>query len=337
MIYSDLGRFDRSLELANEAVRIGSHDGQSYANLANAYVSLNKPVEANAVAAQAMAQNLDSSALRLYLYDAACLQQNSGGMQKQLTWASGEPEVEDDFLNNQANNLASSEQLARARELTSRTANAAMRADEKETAAGYELDEALREAEFGNDTEARRNAETALSLARDRDTEYGAAVALALSGAADRAQSLANQIDKDFPDDTVVQYLYLPTIRGAIALRQRDPGRSLQVLEAARPYETGLAVGLLPAYVRGLAYLQAKDCEKAESEFQKIIDHPGVVVNAPIGTLALLQMGRAYLIEGKPAQAKAAYEGFLNRWKNADQNIPILRVAKAVYAKQWRL
>jgi eukaryotic-like serine/threonine-protein kinase len=335
VIYSNLGRFDRSLELAKEAVRIGSHDAQSYANLVNANVSLNKPDEANAVAAQAMAQNLDSSALRLYLYDAAALQQNSAEMQRQLTWASGEPGVEDDFLNNQANSLASSGQLARARELTGRVTEAARRAGEKETAAGYELDEAQREAEFGNDTEARRSAETALSLARDRDTEYGAAVALALSGAADRAQSLANKIDKEFPDDTVVQYLYLPTIRGAIAVRQKDPGRSLEVLEAARPYETGLAVGLLPVYVRGLAYLEAKDGEKAVFEFQKIIDHPGVVIIAPIGPLACLQMGRAYLIQGKPVQAKSAYEGFLNQWKNADQDIPILRDAKAEYAKQW--
>ena len=335
VIYSNLGRFDRSLEQAKEAVRVGSHGAQSYANLVNAYVSLNKPDEANAVAAQAMAQNLDSSALRLYMYDAAALQQNSAGMQMQLTWASGEPEIEDDFLNNQANNLASSGQVARARELTRRATDAARRADEKETAAGYELDEAQREAEFGNDTEARRSAETALSWAGDRDTKYAAAVALALSGAADRAQSLAGQLDKDFPDDTVVQYLYLPTIRGAIAVKQKDPGRSLQVLEAARPYELGLAVGLLPAYVRGLAYLEARDGEKAGFEFQKIIDHPGVVVNLPIGTLARLQMARAYVMQGRPSQAKTAYEDFLNRWKDADQDIPILRDAKAEYAKQW--
>jgi DNA-binding winged helix-turn-helix (wHTH) protein/Flp pilus assembly protein TadD len=335
VIYSNLGRFDRSLELAKEAVHVGSHDAQSYANLVNAYVSLNKPDEANAVAAQAMAQNLDSSALRLYLYDAAALQQNSTGMQMQLTWASGEPEIQDDFLNNQANNLATSGQVARARELTRRATDAARQADEKETAAGYELDEAQREAEFGNDSEARRSAETALSWAGDRDTKYAAAVALALSGAADRAQSLAGQIDKGFPDDTVVQYLYLPTIRGAIAVKQKDPGRSLQVLEGARPYELGLAAGLLPAYVRGLAYLEARDGEKAGFEFQKIIDHPGVVVNLPIGMLARLQMARGYLMQGRPSQAKAAYEDFLNRWKNADQDIPILRDAKAEYAKQW--
>jgi DNA-binding winged helix-turn-helix (wHTH) protein/predicted Zn-dependent protease len=334
-IYSDLGKFDRSLELAKEAVRIASHDGQSYANLANAYISMGKPDEVNAVAEQAISKNLDSSRLRLYLYDAAFLQQNSAGMQKQMAWASGEPGVEDAFLGDQADDLAASGQLARARELTGRAVTAARRDDEKETAAGYELDEALREAEFGNDAEARRAAEAALALATDRDSEYGAAVALALGGAEDRAESLARELDQEFPEDTLVQYLYLPAIRGAIAVRQKDSSRSLGALEAARPYELGVAGGLLPIYLRGLAYLEARDGAKAEVEFQKIVDHPGVVLNAPIGPLARLQMGRACLAQGKSEQAKAAYEDFLNRWMTGDADIPILREARAEYGKQW--
>ncbi len=335
VIDSNLGKFDRSLQLAQEAVRIASHDGQSYANLVNAYISQNNPDQANAVAKQAMSQNLDSSQLRLYLYDVAYLQQNSAAMQQQVTWASGEPGVEDKFLDDQANDLAASGQLARAKELTSRATEAARRADEKETAAGYEVNEAQREAEFGNDSEAQHATEIALSLAKDRDTKYGAAVAFALSGSADRAQSLAAQLDKDFPNDTFVQYLYLPTIQGAIAVRQKDPTPALQALEAAGPYEVGVAGGLLPVYIRGLAYLQAKDGQKAAVEFQKIIDHPGVVLNAPIGPLARLQLGRADFLQGKSAQAKAAYEDFFTRWKNADPNIPILRDGKAEYAKQW--
>jgi DNA-binding winged helix-turn-helix (wHTH) protein/Flp pilus assembly protein TadD len=334
VIYSDLGKFDRSLELAKEAVRIGAHDGQSYANLVNAYISLNKPDEANAVAAQAITQNLDSSTLHLYLYDVASLQQNSTAMQQQMAWASGEPGVEDAFLEDQANNLAASGQLARARELTGRATEAARRADEKEAAAGYELDEAQREAEFGNYAEARRSADAALSLAKNRDTEYGAALAFSLSGDAGRAQALASELYKDFPDDTFVQYLYLPTIRGAIAQRQKDPERALQALEAARPYEFGIAGGMLPVYVRGLACLEAKDGKNAAIEFQKILDHPGAVVNAPIGPLARLQLGRAYLLQGRNKEAKAAYEDFLNRLKNADQDIPILREAKAEFSKQ---
>ena len=335
VIYSDLGKLDRSLDLAKEAVRIASRDGQSYANLVDAYNFLNQPDEANAVAAQAIAQNLDSSSLRLYLYDAAFLEQNTAGMEKQMTWASGEPGVEDAFLSDQADDLATTGQLARAKEVTDQATEAARRADEKETAAGYKLEEAQREAEFGNDAEARRSAEVALSLAKDRDTLYGAAVAFAIAGAVDRAQTLASQLDKGFPEDTVLQYIYLPSIRGEIALKQKDPARAVQALEAARPYEAGVAAELLPAYIRGLAYLEEKDGERAAIEFQKIIDHPGVVLIAPIGPLARLQMGRACLMQGKSAQAKAAYEDFLNRWKNADPDIPILQEAKAEYRKQW--
>lgn len=335
VIDSDLGKFDRSLQLAQEAVRIASHDGQSYANLVNAYISQNNPEQASAVAKQAISQNLDSSQLRLYLYDVAFLQQNSTAMQQQVAWGSGEPGVEDAFLDDQADAAATSGQLARAKELTVRATEAAKGAGEEETAAGYVVDEAQREAEFGNNSQARQAAATALTLASDRDTKYGAAVAFALSGAADRAQSLVAQLDKDFPDDTFVQSLYLPTIRGAIAVSQNDPARAIQALEAARPYEVGLAGGLLPAYVRGLACLEQNDGGKAEIEFRKIIDHPGVVLNSPIGPLAHLQIGRAYLMQGKPAAAKAEYDDFLNRWKYADQDIPILRTGKAEYAKQW--
>lgn len=335
-IDSDLGKFDRSLELAKEAVHIASHDGQTYANLVNAYISLNKPDEAKTVAEQAQSENLDSSILRLYLYDAAYLKQNSDEMQKQLSWASGEPGVEDQFLDDQANDLAAAGELARAREMTDRATEAAKRADEKETAALYELDEAQREAAFGNDAEARRAADAALVLARDRDAEYGAAVAFALSGAGERAQSLAEQLDKNYPDDTFVQYLYLPTIRGAIAVREKDPAGALKALDAARPYEVGVAGGLLPVYVRGLAYLEANDGQNAALEFQKIIDHPGVVLNAPIGPLARLQLGRARLLTNNPAQAKTAYDDFLARWKNADQDIPVLREAETEYAQHWK-
>ena len=335
VIYSDLGKFDRSLELAKEAVRIAPGDGQSYANLVDAYNFLDKPDEANAVASKAMAQNLDSSTLRLYLYDAAFLQHNSAGMEKQTSWASGEPGVEDAFLGDQADYLATTGQLAQARELTERATAAARQAGEKETAASYEVEEAQREAEFGDDAEAKRSAERALALSKDRDTVYGAGLALALAGGVDRALALANKLDKDFDEDTVVQSIYLPTIRGAVAVWQHDAGRAVQTLERARTYEAGVAAALIPAYIRGVAYLDAKDGEKAAIEFQKVIDHPGVVMIEPIGPLARLELGRSWLLAGKTTQAKAAYEDFLDRWKNADGNIPILRTARAEYAQQW--
>ncbi len=336
VIYSDMGKFDRSLELAKEAVRLASHDGQSYANLVDAYVSLNQPGQAHAVAEQAQAQHLDSSTLHLYLYDVASLEKNSAEMEKQLKWASGEPGVEDAFLDDQANNFAMQGQLQQANAMTDRAVEAAKRADEKETAALYEYEEAQREAEFGNDAQAVKAAEAALALAKNRETEFGAGFALALAGDTARAEALAAQLDKEFPDDTFVQDVYVPTIRGAIAVRQKDPDRALKALEATRPYELGLAGGLLPVYIRGLAYLEAKDGQKAEVEFQKIIDHPGAVLNAPIGPLAQLQVARARLMEGHAAQSKVAYDDFLNRWKSADADLPVLRDAQAEYASNWK-
>jgi eukaryotic-like serine/threonine-protein kinase len=334
-IYSEMGKFDRSLQLAREAVDVSAHDGQTYANLVNAYISLNKPVQAAAVARQAQSENLDSSTLRLYLYDAAYLQNDYAEMQRQMNWGSGEPGIEDAFLDDQASALASSGQLEQARERTQRAIEAAKRADEKETAAGYEINEAQREALFGNSSEARTAAEAALSLAKDRDAQYGAAVALALSGDPPHAQAIAAQLDKTFPDDTFVQYLFLPTIRGAVALTAKNPDGAIKVLEPASVYELGVEAGLLPVYIRGLAYLHAGNTPKAVEEFQKILDHSGVVLNSPIGPLARLQMARAFAAEGNFAQAKAGYEDFLSKWRSADPDVPVLKQAIQEYSNRW--
>lgn len=333
-IYSEMGKFDRSLELARQANAVSMHDGQTYANLVDAYISLNQPDQAVAIARQAQAENHDSSILRLYLYDAAYLQRDNAEMQKQLNWASGEPGVEDAFLDDHANVLASMGQLRQAREMTDRAAEAARRADEKETAAAYEVNESQREALFGNDAVAQKAASLALSLANDRETRYGAAVAFAFSGEVARAETIAGQLDKEFPDDTFVQYLFLPTIRGAIAVREKDPARAIKSLEPARAYEAGIEGGLLPVYIRGVAYLQSGDGDKSAQEFRKIMDRPGVVLNAPIGPLARLQIARAFVLQGNLPQAKSGYDDFLNRWKDADRDIPILQAAQKEYAER---
>jgi DNA-binding winged helix-turn-helix (wHTH) protein/predicted Zn-dependent protease len=334
-IYSEMGKFDRSLQFAREAVDLSAHDGQTYANLVNAYVTLNKPDEANAIARQAQSENRDSSTLRLYLYDAAYLQNDYAEMQRQMNWASGEPGVEGAFLDDQANVLATSGQVQQARELTERATEAAKRADEKETAAGYRVSEAQREALFGNETQARKAAEAALSLAQDRDTQYGAALALVFSGDSQRAQKIAAKLDKDYPNDTFVQYLYLPIIRSVAALNAKDPIGAIRSLEPASAYELGVEAGLFPAYIRGLAYLRAGDAPRAISEFQKILGHPGVVLNGPIGPLARLQMARAYAAQGNLSQSKAAYDDFLSKWKNADPDLPVLREAIQEYSNRW--
>jgi DNA-binding winged helix-turn-helix (wHTH) protein/tetratricopeptide (TPR) repeat protein len=335
VIYSDLGNLEQSAEQAKEAVRIAPDDGQTYANLVDAYLLLNQLDQARAVADQAIARNLDTPNLRLYLYNLAFLKHDAAGREKILTWAAGEPGIEDTFLSDQANEAAFAGHLVQARSFTERATDSAKRADEKETAAGYEIDAAQREALFGNAAEAKRLADAALALANDRDTRYGAAVAFAIAGATDRAHLIADQLSKEFPDDTFVQGVYLPTIRGAIAVGQKDPASAIKALDPAAPYDLGLAGELLPAYVRGLAYLEQRDGAHAVVEFQKLIDHAGILLSAPIGPLAHLQIARAWLLQGNRDRAKTEYEQFFTAWKDADSDIPILKEARSEYASQF--
>ena len=252
-------------------------------------------------------------------------------MQQQLTWAAGEPGVEDAFLNDEANDAAFSGRLVQARALTARAIDAARHAGENETAAGYAVEAAQREALLGTASEANKMAEEALSLPKDRDTRYGAAAAFALAGAPDRALPIAAQLDKEFPDDTFVQGIYLPVIRGAVAIQQKDPGRALKALEPAIPYDSGIESELMPAYIRGQAWLAAGDGAHAAAEFQKVIDHPGVVLNSMVGPLAQLQVARAWRLAGNPDKARAATAQVLAKWKDADPGLPLLQQAKSEF------
>jgi len=221
----------------------------------------------------------------------------------------------------------------------------AQRSEETETAASYEAEVALRESLFGNGAEARRRAEAALTLSNGRDVQYGAALALSggpnASGAQAEGEKLADDLAKHFPEATVVQFNYLPTIRAQLALSRNDSSKAIEVLQAAAPNELGTPgsgggaswANLYPVYVRGEAYLAAHQGSEAAAEFQKILDHRGVVLNEPIGALAHLQIARAYAMQGDTAKAKAAYQDFLTLWKDADADIPVLKQAKAEYAK----
>ncbi len=194
---------------------------------------------------------------------------------------------------------------------------------------------------FGNATAARQGAAAALELSKDRDVEYGAAFALALSGDSSRSQTLANDLEKRFPEDSEVRFTYLPAIRALVALNHHEPARAIDLLQAAVPYDLGTPLCSAPGffgifytiYVRGLAYLAAHQGAEAAAEFQKILDHRGIVVSDPIGALAHLQLGRAFALSGNKTKAKAAYQDFLTLWKDADPDIPILKQAQAEYAK----
>jgi serine/threonine protein kinase/Flp pilus assembly protein TadD len=333
VIDSFLGNYERSLAMATEAVRLSPEDGQNYANLVDAYIFLDRLDQARTAAAEAQSKKLDSPDLRIYLYMVAFLQNDAAGMRQQVAWSEGEPGVEDALLANEADTAAYAGNLRRAREFSRRASTSAQLAEEKETAAGYEVSAALREALLGNTREARKLCDAALALSTDRDTQYGVALALVLAGDDSRGKALANQLAEQFPEDTAVQFCYLPTIHGLLALRRGDSSKAVEALRPATPFELGIAARLYPAYVRGRVYLAADEGSEAAAEFQKIIDHRGIVVNEPIGALAHLGLARAYAMQGDSARAKAAYQDFLTLWKDADPDIPILIAAQSEYAK----
>jgi eukaryotic-like serine/threonine-protein kinase len=328
----ELGQYDRALKLFREALPLYPESGLIYGNIVSTYMMLNRFEEARATVEEAKAKNLDSTRV---LYGLAFLQNNTLEMEQLVAHAAGKPGLEEAMLGYEADTAAYSGRLEKARKLSRQAVVSAERAQEKEAAAGYGADAALREVLFGDQGEARQRVASALRLSTGQDVQYAAALALALARDAAGAQVLADDLGKRFPEDTIVQFNYLPTLHAQLALLYNDNSKAIEALQAAAPYELG-SVGtttLYPAYVRGLAYLAAHRSSEAASEFQKILDHRGIVLNEPIGALAHVQIGRAYAMQGDTAKAKAAYRDFLALWKNADPDIPILKQAKAEYAK----
>jgi predicted Zn-dependent protease len=209
--------------------------------------------------------------------------------------------------------------------------------NQTERAGLWEAGASLREAFFGNPSQARENAAAALRHSNNREVEFGAALALTMSGDFSRAQSLAGDIDKRFPEDTVVHLNYLPVLRARLALGQGDAGKAIELLQVTAPYELGasrfLFGALYPVYFRGEAYLAAHQGAEAAIEFQKILDHRGIVGSDPIGALAHLQLARAIALAGDKAKAKTAYQDFFLLWKDADPGISVLKQARAEYRK----
>jgi DNA-binding winged helix-turn-helix (wHTH) protein/tetratricopeptide (TPR) repeat protein len=326
------GQYDEELAESREELRLNPNGG-GYFDLLDAYLGLNRLEEAQSAVEEAQAKNFDSPALRDHLYKLRFLQNDAAGMSQQVAWASGKPGVESDLLGLEAKTAAYSGRLGRARDLSRQAVVSAKRAEEPERAAEYEAEAALREALFGNRTEARERAADALKFSNGWYAQSLAAVALALAGDEVRVETLATDLDNRFPEHTIVQSHYLPTLRAQLALNRDDPSKAIEILQAATPYDLSALGALYPAYVRGEGYLAARQGNEAAAEFQKIIDHKGIVINAPIGALAHLGLGRAYALSGDKAKAKAAYQDFLALWKDADLDIPILKQAKAEYAK----
>ena len=347
-IYSKTGQFDKQLVEAREALRLDPTDGANYGNLVDSYLDLGCLNEALAVAREAQARKMDTPDLHLVLYLVAFTENDAAGMARQTEWAMGKPGTEGAMLYFESDTAGYSGELVKANELTQRAIFSAMQAGEKETAAGYGAEAALREALFGISAKAERGARAALHLSSGRDVEGAVGMAVAISGYRVKAQMLASALATDYPKDTLVQLNYLPTIYAAIDLDEDDPTKAIAELQSALPYEFGspaefVDLVLYPAYIRGEAYLAAHQGQQAAAEFQKIIDHPGAVQNEPIGALAHLGLARAYALEAKTAQgaeaqnettkACAAYTEFFALWQHADPDIPILREAKSEFVK----
>jgi eukaryotic-like serine/threonine-protein kinase len=336
--YGVLGDYEKALVSAQEAFRMDP-SGLNYSNLVSSFFTLNRFDEARAVAEEAQAKKLDSANLHGALYQLAFIRNDRESMAHEVAWAAGKPGVEDVALGSEADTAAYGGQLQKARDFSRRAAASAERAGEKETAATYDAQAGLREALFGNSGQAGERASAALGLSNGRETQFMVALAYAIAGDATKAQALTNDFAKRFADDTVVRFNYLPSIQAQIALIHRDTSKAIELLQPAGPYElgqmgsSGVSPSLYPVWVRGEAYRIAGKGGDAAREYQKILDHRGAVINGPIGALARLGIARAYALEGDAAKARVAYQDFLALWKDADPDIPILKEAKAEYAK----
>ncbi len=336
-VSGELGNWEKALEECREALRLEPNNAANYLNLGFAYMFLDRLGEAEAMYKQAEERKLENEFLFQCRYLLAFLKGNAAQMEQLLSSAMGQPGAEDLLLAAQADTEGWYGKLKNAHELTGRAMDSAQHNDAKETAAGYQALAALREVEAGNREQARAEAKAALKLAPTRDVQAIAALALARAGDTAGAEKQAAELDKAFLLDTLVQRYWLPTIRAGVALERQDPNRAIELLKAASTVELGspanLTIFLSPAYLRGEAYLMLRDGNRAAAEFQKFIDHRGLVVNFPWAALARLGLARAYALQGNTAKARAAYQDFLTLWKDADSDIPILKEAKAEYGK----
>ena len=340
LTYAKLGNWEKALEENREVLRLEASDQCAvctYVNVGVDYMSLNRLDKAEEVFKQAEERVVEGEFLLQSSYWLAFLRGDTARMAQLVSAAMGKPGAEELLLAAQADTEGWYGKLKNAQELTGRAMDSAQHNDAKEAAAVYQAAEALREVESGNREQTRAEANAAVKLAPNRDVRAIAALALARGGDTAGAENLAVELDKTFPLDTLVQRYWLPTIGAGLASERKDPNRAIELLKVASNIELSqsLYVGIYmcPVYLRGEAYLMLHDGTRAAAEFQKFIDHRGLVVNFPWGAFARIGLARAFAMQGDTTKAKAAYEDFFNVWKDADPDIPILKQAKAEYAR----
>jgi DNA-binding winged helix-turn-helix (wHTH) protein/tetratricopeptide (TPR) repeat protein len=341
IVHKTKGEFEQAVLEAQQAIALDPDFGISYYSLAvnNAY--LERPERAQDALRLAATRGLDIEEFTQMEYNLDFLRGDRARMEQLLKRPGSTVAGESWMANNEAFASAYLGSIVQARNLTRRAVDQARQSGQEERADLWQAAAAVREALVGNRVEALKQVASARKLTANREVEYGAALAYAWSGESARAQALADDLEKRFPEDTAVLYSYLPTLRARLALNRGDAAMAIEALRPAIPNELGvpnsavhaLFGALYPVYERGEAYLLAGQSQPAILEFRKILDHPGIVVVDPIGALARLQLGRAYAMQGDTIKAKAQYHDFLTLWKDADPNVPILKQAQTESSK----
>jgi eukaryotic-like serine/threonine-protein kinase len=339
-IYPALANYDRAIEAARKGLELAPDFGFLYFLLGDDLLYAGDLKSAEEVLRKASGRKIENPQLLLLQYDLAFLKDDREGMQKAVNAAQGNPDSMDWMADRQAFSLASAGQLQKARVLSRQAIAMAQQQGYRERAALFTIRSALWEGFFGNAREAKQGAGAALALASNREVEYGAALATGLTGDSAQAQALADHLYVEFPEDTSIRFSYLPVIHAIVALHRNDPAGAIHALEPAIPYELGSPRGsvtcyfgaLYPILFRGEAYLAGHKGPDSAREFQKLLDHRGIMIGDPVAVLAHLGLARSYALSGDVSNARNQYKEFLALWKDADPDLPVLHQAKAELA-----
>lgn len=338
--YFLIGDYEQAVDLAQQALRLDPGSAAWYENVSTAYIALLRLEEAQGILNLAFSRKLDDPAMHADLYALAFLRGDSAGMQREMTWSVGKASGEDAILALQADTEAYAGRVQKARELSRRAVEVAQASQLSEPAAIWQGIAALREAAYGNLQEARSEAERVLQIApNSRDAQTLVSLVFARTGDLRRSQSMLDDLAAANVSNTVVQSAWLPTIRAQASLINQKPSQALDLLETVKPFERGQLIGnlsyscMVPVYLRGEAYLAAKQGPQALAEFQKLLDSRGIVGNCWSGALALLGQARAQALAGSKNAARNSYSRFFDLWKSADADVPILKSARTEFAK----
>ncbi len=338
--YPITGEYEKALLMWQASLRLEPNNPGKYLMLVGAYMALNRFDEARATIEEARAHNIDNPGFHHPLYFLAFLRGDTAEMEREVAFLTSLPASSTYKLYVQSETLACGGQMYQARELVKRAVEDSKRAGKVEAARGFQVQSALREALMGNLTLANREAAEAVNLTNNQDPtamniQSVSATVFGLAGDSAKATQMADDLDRRFPQNPFMRFHYLPMIRGATAMKSSNPAKAIEAFAVGERNELGrgTSINFYRIYLRGLAYLATQQSAEAAAQFQKILDHPGLVLNSPIGALAHLGLGRAHALAGDSVKAKTSYQDFFALWKDADADIPILKEAKAEYEK----